>query len=176
MAAIGDGPTEAWTAELRRTGRVVFPLRRQPLLRQIRSAAILLVLLAVADLPHALKAGGVLRIVGIVVTSAVVIGVCVSIWHLVTQRPVLTIDSSGVRLGRRRFVPWSEIDALTDLDGPPGDRWFTVVPNVRGSKLRISQQHIRNVVAVRYWLGDVVEEQRRTTEDPQGDRPGATND
>jgi hypothetical protein len=146
------------------------------MLRQIPSAAILLVLLAVAELPHALKAGGVLRIVTVVVTSAVVIGVCVSIWQLVTQRPVLTIDSSGIRLGRRRFVPWSRIDALTHLDGPPGDRWFSVVPNVRGRKLRISQQHVRNTVAFRYWLGDVLEEQRRTTEDPRGDRPGATND
>jgi hypothetical protein len=146
------------------------------MLRQIPSAAILLVLLAVAELPHALKAGGVLRIVTVVVTSAVVIGVCVSIWQLVTQRPVLTIDSSGIRLGRRRFVPWSQIDALTHLDGPPGDRWFSVVPNVRGRKLRISQQHVRNTVAFRYWLGDVLEEQRRTTEDPRGDRPGATND
>jgi hypothetical protein len=172
MAATADEPTEAWTAELRRTGRVVFPLRRHPLLRHIGSAAVILALLAVAELPHALKAGGLLRIVAIVVTSAVVISVCVGIWQLVTQRPVLTIDCSGIRLGGRRFLPWSQIDALTHLDGPPGGRWFTVVPSVRSRKIRISRQHVRNVVAFRYWLGEVLEEQRRTTED----RPGATND
>ncbi|MEV4260315.1 hypothetical protein [Kribbella sp. NPDC049584] len=162
MAAIGDGPTEVWTAELRRTGRVVFPLRRQPLLRQTRSAFILLILLAIADLPHALKTGGALRIVAIVVTTAVLIGLSVSGWKLVTRRPTLTVDTTGVRRGRRRFVSWSEVDTIDELDGPPGDRSFAVVSNARRRKLRLDQQHVRNVVAFRNWLVDLLEEHRRT--------------
>jgi hypothetical protein len=162
MTAIGDGPAEVWTAEFRRSGRVVFPLRRQPLLRQTWSAGGLLGLLAIAALPHALKSGGLLRIVGIVVTTAVLIGLCVSGWQLLTRRPALTIDTAGVRLGRRRFMAWSEIDAIAELDGPAGDRTFAVVPNVHRRKLQLGQQHVRNVAALRYWLSDLLEEHRRT--------------
>ena len=162
MATIGDGPTEFWTAELRRTGRVVFPLRRQPLLRQTRSAVILLILLATTQLPHALKSGGVLRVVAVVVTTAVLIGLCVSGWQLLTRRPTLTIDTTGVRRGRRRFVSWSEIDTINGLDGPAGDRSFAVGSSIRRRRLRLGEQHVRDVVAFRDWLIDLLEEHRRT--------------
>lgn len=166
MTAIGDGPTELWTAELRRTGRVAFPLGRQPLLRETWSAFGLLVLLAVGLLPHALKSSGVGLIVGIVVTTTVLIGLCFSIWQLLTLRPVLTIDTAGIRLGRRRFMAWSEIDAIAELEGPPGDRLFAVVSRVHRRKLWIGQQYVRNVVAFRYWLVDLLDEHRRTPASP----------
>jgi hypothetical protein len=166
MTAIGDGPTELWTAELRRTGRVAFPLGRQPLLRQTWSTFGLLGLLAVAGLPHALKISGVQLIVVIVVTAAAVIGLCFSIWQLLTRRPVLTIDTAGVRLGRRRFMAWREIDAITELEGPPGDRRFALVSKVHRRKLWIGPEYVRNVVAFRYWLLDLLEEHRRTAASP----------
>jgi hypothetical protein len=166
MAVMADGPTEIWTAELRRTGMVVFPLLRRPLLRLTLSGPVFLLFVAAVVLPHALKSGGIVRIVGIAVTTAGLIVLCFDIWQLVTQRPVLTVGSSGIRLGRRRFMAWSEIDAIAELDGPPGDRSFAVVPNVHRRKLHLGQQHVRNAAAFRYWLSDLLEEHRRTAASP----------
>ncbi|RZU18870.1 hypothetical protein EV645_1070 [Kribbella rubisoli] len=162
MAMIGDGPTEVWTAELRRTGRVVFPLRRRPLLRRTLSGSVFLMVVIAAQLPHVLKSGGLLRIVAGVVTVACAIDVCFNIWRLVTQRPALTVDGSGIRIGRRRFVPWSEIGAVTELDGSAGDPYFTVVPSGRGRKLRPGRDHVRNVAALRYWFVAQLQEHRST--------------
>lgn len=161
MSAIGDGPIEAWTAELQRSGRVVFPLRRQPQLQQTRAAGALLLLLAIANLPHAVQSGGVLRIVGIVVTTAVAIGLCISTWQLLTLRPTLTVDTSGIRLGRRRFVAWSDIDHLTELDSAGDQLSFAVIPARGRRKLRLSQRHVRNAAGFRYWLLDRLAEHRR---------------
>lgn len=162
---IGDGPTQVWTAELQRTGQVVFPLRRPPLLRRTLSGSVFLMFLIALALPHALQSGGFLRIVAIVVTAACFADVCFSIWQLVTQRPALTVDGSGIRLGRRRFVPWSEIGAVTALDGGAGDAFFTVVQNGRGRKLRPGRDHVRNVAAFRYWLIALLEEHRAAAAD-----------
>lgn len=166
MTTIGDGPTEVWTAELRRTGRVVFPLCRRPLLRQAISGPLFLLFLTSTELPHALKNGGILLIVAVAVMTACVAGACFGIWQLVTLRPVLTVDGSGIRLGRRRFLPWSEIADIAELDGAPGDRFFTVVPSARRRKLRLGQEHVRNVPAFRYWLTDLLAEHRRTASKP----------
>ncbi|HEY3512740.1 hypothetical protein [Kribbella sp. NPDC051137] len=117
-------------------------------------------LLAVSELPHAVRSGGVLRVVGIVITTVAVVSVGVDCWHLLTRRPVLTVDGSGVRLGRRRFVAWSEIESIAELDGPTSDHTFVVVPNVRKRRLRVGHDHVRNVPAFRFWLGDLLDEHR----------------
>ncbi|WP_427889409.1 hypothetical protein ACQHIV_39315 [Kribbella sp. GL6] len=113
-------------------------------------------MLGLIQLPHALRSGGGLRVLAIVVTAAVLVGVCVSGWQLVTLRPVLTVDAAGVRVGRRRFVAWHEIAGITELsrDG------FRVVPRGRRRKLRIDEQYVRDVAAFRWWLGDLVDKQR----------------
>ncbi|MFF0264462.1 hypothetical protein [Kribbella sp. NPDC004536] len=160
---MGDGPTEVWDAELQRCGRVVFPLRREPQLRQTRAAALFFVLLASVQLPHALQSGGVLRIIAIVVTTAVGVGLCISGWQLLTRRPVLTVDTTGIRLGRRRFVAWTDIDSLTELDSSGDGLSFAVVPTTARRKLRLTDRHVRNVAAFRYWLLDLLAAHRRTT-------------
>lgn len=102
-------------------------------------------------------------VVAVVVTAGCLIGVCWSSWQLFTRRPVLTIDTTGVRLGRRRFMVWSEIDAITELDGSAGDPSFAVVPKARRRKLWIGRDYVRNVAMFRYWLCDLLEEYRRTS-------------
>lgn len=163
MPPIGDGPTEAWTAELQRSGRVVFPLRRRPVLRQTTYGPFFLLFLTGTTLPRALKSGGVWPAVAVLVMAACLAGGGFSIWQLVTLRPVLTVDASGIRLGRRRFLAWSEIATIAELAGAPGDRFFTVVPSIRKRKLRLGDEHVRNVPALRYWLSDLLEEYRRTS-------------
>ncbi|HZX02647.1 hypothetical protein [Kribbella sp.] len=97
----------------------------------------------------------------ILVMALCVAAACFGVWQLVTLRPVLTVDSSGIRLGRR-FLAWNEIGAIADLDGAPGDRFVTVVPSVRGRKLRLGEDHVRNVPAFRYWLSDLLDQHRST--------------
>ncbi|GAA1129306.1 hypothetical protein GCM10009630_29010 [Kribbella jejuensis] len=163
MPAIGDGPTEVWAAELQRSGRVVFPLRREHQLRQTRAAGVFFVLLAAVQLPPALRSGGVLRIIAIVVTTAVAVGLCVSGWQLLTQRPALTVDTSGIRLGRKRYLAWDDISGVTELDDTGDELSFAVVPAVSKRELRLTPRHVCNVAALRYWLIDVLAERRRTS-------------
>lgn len=163
MQPIGDGPTEVWAAELRRSGRVVFPLLRQPQLRQTRETGVFLVLLAAFQLPHALQSGVVLRVIAIVVTTVVAVGLCVSGWQLLTQQPVLTVDTAGIRLGRRRFLAWDEIAGVTELDTAGHELSFAVIPTAGRRKLRLGPRHVRNVAAFRYWLIDLLATHRRTS-------------
>ena len=162
MPPIGDGPTEVWTAELQRTGQLVLPLRRRPVLRQSVSGPFFLLFVTGTELPNALRSGGVWPPLAILVMTACLAGGSFSIWQLVTLRPFLTVDGSGIRLGQRRSLAWSEIRTITELDGPPGDRDFTVVPNVGRRKLRLGEEHVRNVPAFRYWLIGLLEERRPT--------------
>ncbi|WP_410785155.1 hypothetical protein [Kribbella sp. C-35] len=164
MTPIGDGPTEVWTAELRRAGRVVFPLRRRPVLRQGVSGPIVLLFLTSTELPRALRSGGPWPVLAVGVMTACVAGASFGIWQLVTLRPFLTVDMSGIRLGHRRFMAWDEIGAIAEPDGPPGDRFFVVSARVGRRKLRPGEDHVRNVPAFRYWLSALLEERRREAE------------
>ncbi|MGW6201123.1 hypothetical protein ACWF0M_33590 [Kribbella sp. NPDC055110] len=166
MTAIGDGPTEVWTAELRRSGQVSFPLRRRPMLRQGVSGPFFLLFLIGTELPNALKSGGVWPTVTVLLMTACLVGGGFGIWQLVALRPVLTVDGSGIRLGRRRFLAWSDIDTIAELTGPPGDRYFAIVPNAPKRKLQLGDDHVRNVPAFRYWLSDLLADHRRTASSP----------
>jgi hypothetical protein len=38
------------------------------------------------------------------------VGLC--IWQLVTRRPVLIVDQDGIRFGRRKFMPWTDLGTI----------------------------------------------------------------
>jgi hypothetical protein len=128
MTVMGEAPPEAWTDELRRTGRVVFPLRRQPLVWRTSTLIIPMVFVATAA-PGALE--------------------------------------YGIRFGRRKFMPWSEIGALGSPGSPTFDQTFTVIPNTRRRKLTLRQQNVRDLPAFRHWLEELLAQHRATNREPE---------
>jgi len=115
-----------------------------------------------AALPGAPAERGFFRIQAIVITTAVFVSLCFTGWQLVTQRPVLTVDASGIRMGRRRFVPWSEIGMIGDPEGPPVDRSFVVVRIGTRRRLRLGPQHVRDLPAFTHWLRAELEQHKHS--------------
>jgi hypothetical protein len=164
MAVMGERLPEAWIVEWHRNGRVEFPLRRWAFLQYPIFVVLGYSILLAGKLPDML-ADDVWRFAGYLVIVAYV-GIAIAIVRmLVTQRPYVVVDRVGIHRGRRS-MPWSEIADIAELDGAPGDRFFTVVPSTRGRKLRLGQEHVRNVPAFRYWLTDLLAEHRRTASSP----------
>jgi hypothetical protein len=161
MAVMGEASASVWADELWRAGQVVFPLRRRPLLWRNSPGIVPFVFFA-TELPDALEAGGARRIVAPPVVALVVASLCFSAWQFVTQRPVLTVDHEGIRYGRSRFMPWSEVGAIGGPQGPPFDRSFAVIPNVRAKKLTLRQQNVRDIPAFARWLEELLAHHRAT--------------
>ena len=162
MAVMGEAPPEAWAEEFRRTGRVVFPLRRRSLVMDLAQPPFVVALVGF-QLPRALDAGGAMRISYLVLVAALPLAIGFSVWQLVTQRPALTVDHEGIRF-RRKFMPWSEIGAIGIATGPV---WFGTMPiipkDVWAKDLRLYQRNVRDLPAFRRWLETLLDEHRRSS-------------
>lgn len=161
MTVMGERSPEDWTAELVRTGHVVFPLRRRPVLWQF-AYLMLPSVMVVIWLPDALDAGGGQRISAFVAVASYVVAAAGIVWQLIVQRPVVTVDREGIRRGRK-FRPWAEIGAI----GIAGGTWFArtlpIIPKDAWAKdLILHSQHVRDLPAFRRWLEVVLEERRRS--------------
>jgi hypothetical protein len=111
MPTMGDLTVDAWDAEYRRTGRVVFPRRRRSLLGREVLFAWLLVILPAVGIVNDLDTRGTWFYVR-VVFLVIVFGAAVSTTAKVLRGgPVLTVDTSGIRLDKE-FAPWSAIGTI----------------------------------------------------------------
>lgn len=163
MAVMGERLPEAWMVELHRNGRVEFPLRRWALL-QLPVVPLLLVTLGPAGrIPDMLDSGW--RFVGYLMIVAYV-GVAVAIiWQLVTQRPVVIVDRTGIRHGRRRFIAWSEIESIGPLSGSKLAWQFPVMPkDVWAKNLVLSRHQVNDLPAFRTWLEELLAEHRQLSQ------------
>ncbi|MEU4604214.1 hypothetical protein AB0F43_14635 [Kribbella sp. NPDC023972] len=171
MAVMGEEQPEVWTAELQRSGRVLFPVRRRPVL--IRSVLFGIVFGAnLADsLIDDLNAGGARRVMTLLGLAVVLMIVGLCFWQVTTRRPILIVDREGIRLGRKRFMPWTDVGTIGI---PTGPKFFMNVPvlpaNVWAKELRLSQDNVKDIPAFAHWLEDVLKEQRRLTT-PPGQQP-----
>ncbi|MGZ0151504.1 hypothetical protein ACXJJ3_30925 [Kribbella sp. WER1] len=164
MRDLGDASAEVWDAEWRRSGRVVFPLRRRSTLLmflfQILPAVVVLGSLLLGGAP----APGLVDALFLAPVCALVIGIV--IYRLVARRPVVVVDRDGIRHGRRRFLPWSAISGLGVVSGPPFDQTFLVIRQDLSTKnIRLRQQNIRNLPQFRHWLGTLLVEHRQAGEE-----------
>jgi hypothetical protein len=85
------------------------------------------------------------------------------LWQLITQRPVLTVDQDGIRLGtRKRRLRWSEIGTVGFVSGTKGLQSLPVIPNDAWAKgFDIRQDNVKDLAAFAGWLAELID-QRRT--------------
>ncbi|MEI8410281.1 MULTISPECIES: hypothetical protein [unclassified Kribbella] len=164
MAVMGDQSAEVWAEELRRTGRVVFPVRRRPAL--IRLAAVVLLfggsqVSSLIDLPDAGKAEVILTLLGL---SAVLCLVGMCVWQLITRRPVVIVDGEGIRTGRKAFIAWTELGTIGTPGGPAPLMTVPLIPNnVWAKHLAVPRDNVKDLPALATWLTALLDSHRNST-------------
>jgi hypothetical protein len=163
MAVMGEEAADVWTDEFRRTGRVVFPVRRRPVVVRFALFSVPFVssLLSSAD---RWDEGGATRFFNFLGVAGFLLLVGVHGWQLMTRRPELTVDHQGIRVDRKRFMPWTEIGTIGIPHGPKFLMTLPVLPNdVWAKHLTLSQDNVRDIPALARWLEQVLKDHRRST-------------
>ncbi|WP_020392627.1 hypothetical protein [Kribbella catacumbae] len=164
MAVIGEASQVVWSEELRRNGRVVFTLRASWVLKRLGVVWLGAIVVALrsldADATGATDAK--VRLAFTVLFFAMAIGI--SAWHgwrIFRQHPALTVDQNGIRAGRDRFLPWSEVGTIGFTRGGLGQKRLPIIPKDQWAKeLTVDQSAIKDIPAFARWLEGVLAEQR----------------
>ncbi|MFD7155828.1 hypothetical protein ACFV9C_14570 [Kribbella sp. NPDC059898] len=163
MTVMGERPAEDWSDELRRTGRVVFPLRRRPMLWQFGFGLAPLAVMAVFLVPDEMHGTTAERHALVVWLFMVVLGLIGGAWQFLARRPAVTVDHEGIRRGSRKLIAWSEIGAIGIATGPLWARALPIIPqNTARRDLLLSGMNIRDLIAFRHWLEDLLADHRGT--------------
>jgi hypothetical protein len=152
---------DAWTAELQSKGSVVFPPRRGRLAIRLAGFALLMAMSAWTNLDHLRNddVSGTLGVLRLTALAAFVYGTGLTLWQLITNRPVITVDADGITRGR--ILRWSGITNIDDPAGLPGVRTVQVRPADRRTRpLRISQDNVQDLDALAPWLRSLHEGRR----------------
>jgi len=153
---MGDAGAAVWSAELERTGRVVFPQRtRRVLFRLV--FVVVLGLKAVAEPVWRMfhDSENWWDIVGLIAGGGFLVMAIACVWQLVTRRPVLTVDPEGIRLGRRakHALPWSQIGSIGTPAGPSLVRTLAIQPTDRwANPLTVGKDHVLDLAEFSHWL------------------------
>jgi hypothetical protein len=113
VGTLGGGEASGWTAESESRGVMRFPQRRRRLLVRLALVCLLFAnsLWSFVDDLRLNSFGGTDFFRGLTVIF-VLAAAGLTLWQLVTGRPVLTVDRSGISLGRhqrRSRLQWNEI-------------------------------------------------------------------
>jgi hypothetical protein len=163
MAVMGEEAPEVWTDEFRRTGRVVFPVRRRPVLIRLAVVVLLLGGYQVSSLIDSLDSGTTGLVLRALSLSGVLLIAGIFVWQLITQRPVLTVDHEGIGLGRKGFMPWTDIGSIGLPTGTPFYRNVPVLPSdVWAEHLAVPRDNVKDLPALATWLTGILEERRRS--------------
>lgn len=157
---MGDQPPEAWSAELQRDGRVVFTVRPQAVLRElgfIWAPTVVVLVLRWRGL-------GDDRVEQLFAAFVIALAVGTTAWQgwrLASHQTVLTVDEAGLRVGRKRFMPWAEVGAIGLVRGGRRIHTLPILPkDPWGKELIIPQAAVRSVPALAQWLEELLKEHR----------------
>ncbi len=152
---------ETWTSELESNGSVDFRPRRSRLAVRLAGFGLLMVLSAWTNVEH-LRADGVSGTLGVLrltALAAFVYGTGWTTWQLVTNRPVITVDTEGVTRGRS--LQWSGITSIDEPAGWPLARAVQINPADRRTRpISIPQDHVGDLDALAPWLRSLHEQHR----------------
>ena len=152
---------EAWSSELESKGSVVFPPRRGRLAVRLAGFGLLMVLSAWTNIDHlrADDVSGTLGVLRLTALAAFVYGTGWTVWQLVTNRPVVTIDAEGITRGRS--LRWSGITSIDDPAGLPLARAVQVNPADRRVRpISIPADNVEDLGALAPWLRSLHEQHR----------------
>ena len=152
---------ETWTSELESKGSVEFPPRRGRLVLRLAGFGLLMVLSAWTNLDHfrANDVSGALGVLRLTALAAFVYGTGLTVWQLVTNRPVITVDADGITRGRS--LRWSGITSIDDPAGLPGIRTVQIRPADRRTRpITIPQDNVEDLNALTPWLRALLDQHR----------------
>jgi hypothetical protein len=151
-----------WTVELERDGKVVFPQRRIRLLWKLAVFAIMITQQAgvlIAAWRREDVSGFYVTMSAILVPAlSAVLGLL--IWNFVTRQPLLTVDRTGVRMGRKHLA-WSEIERIRHTDAPLFG-FVQIYPKggKRSRRIGIQPENVKDTEGLANWLRSILEQQR----------------
>ena len=161
MAVMGEAAAEVWADEFRRTGRVVFPVRRKRLVIQRACFVALFAVNPALSFTEWIHAGGQRLALGLSSVVLVLVVIGLSAWQFITQRPTVVVDHDGIRTGRT-FLPWTGIGSIGIPTGPKFHMLVPIIPtNVWAKHHPLTQDNVRDIPAFATWLTDVLREHRR---------------
>ena len=149
---MGNQDIGAWDAELHRSGRVVFAVRRA------LAFGGLVVVLTLAGIPIV----SVVRDLDTrdtwftirVALLAVLLAICIALAVLILLgHPRVTVNATSIRFAWWRQIPWSELKGTTlvtptnSLAAP-----YLTITSTRGTKLHIPQTNVEDLRAFAAWL------------------------
>jgi hypothetical protein len=148
---MGNQDIDAWDAELHRSGRVIFAVRRALALGG------LVVVLTLAGIPivsvvRDLETRGTWFTIRVALL-AVLLAACIALAVLfLLGHPRVTGNASGIRFAWWRQIPWSEFEG-TSLVTPGGlAAPYLTITSTRGTKLHIPQTNVEDLRAFAAWL------------------------
>jgi hypothetical protein len=149
---MGNQDLSAWDAELHRSGRVVFAVRRALAFGGLVIVLVLagLPILSVVQNPDTRDTWFTIRVAMLAVLGAV----CVALVVLfLLGRPRVTVNATGIRFAWWRQIPWSELEGTTlvtptsSLAAP-----YLTITSTRGTTVQIPQTNVEDLPAFAAWL------------------------
>jgi hypothetical protein len=149
---MGNQDISAWDAELHRSGRVIFAVRR------VLAFGGLVVVLALAAIPivsvaRDLDTRGAWFTIRVALL-AVLLAVCIASAVLfLLGHPRVTVNATGIRFAWWRQIPWSEFEGATLVTPSSGAAApYLTITSTRGRKVHIPQTNIEDLRAFAAWL------------------------
>jgi hypothetical protein len=141
----------------------VFPVRRRPVLIRLAVVVLLLGGYQVSSLIDSLDSGTTGLVLRALSLSGVLLIAGIFVWQLITQRPVLAVDHEGIHIGRKGFMPWTDIGSIGLPTGTPFYRNVPVLPSdVWAEHLAVPRDNVKDLPALATWLTGILEERRRS--------------
>ncbi|MEU4602564.1 hypothetical protein AB0F43_06265 [Kribbella sp. NPDC023972] len=149
---MGNQDIGAWDAELHRSGRVIFAVRRA------LAFGGLVVVLTLAGIPivsvvRDLDTRGTWFTIRVALL-ALLLAACIALAVLILLgHPRVTVNATGIRFAWWRQIPWSEFEGTTlvtptsSLAAP-----YLTITSTRGTKLHIPQTNVEDLRAFAAWL------------------------
>jgi hypothetical protein len=145
-----------WTTEFDTAGQVVFPQRRNRLLVRLAIGVVLLGNSIWSNIEHIRDddMSGALGVLRVTALAAFVYIVGLTLWQLITRRPVVTVDAAGIKAGlTKRSLGWHQISRIDD---PAGMSPFTTVQlhttDRLSRALHISKDNVLELTELSPWL------------------------
>jgi hypothetical protein len=161
MTVMGEASPAAWSDELRRAGRVVFPLRPGPVRKGLCAMWVGFALLQLFHW-YTPYSRGAARVV--VVTLEVIAVASVTAWYswrLRNQYPILTVTYAGIQRGRREVLTWEEIGTIGFVHRWRGRQILPIVrKDLRGKDFIVDDMAVKDIPALAGWLEDLLRQRR----------------
>ncbi|TDW22387.1 hypothetical protein [Kribbella kalugense] len=149
---MGNQDIGAWDAELHRSGRVVFAVRRA------LAFGGLIVVLTLAGIPIVSVVRDLdtrdtwftirVALLGVLLAACIALAVLFLLGH-----PRVTVNATGIRFAWWRQIPWSEFEGTTLVTPASGlAAPYLTITSTRGTKLHIPQTNVEDLRAFAAWI------------------------